>query len=187
MANANAATAPAAPVVPPAAVAKSASKKKLIIIAAAAVVIAGGAAGFFLHGSGEPAAQADSKGNSKGDKKKAVAEKKAAPKAPALYIPLDPAFVVNFDAGSSARFLQVAVQLMTRDAPTAEFIKQHDPAIRNDLLLLLGNVKFEGVQTREGKEALRQSSLEAVRQIIKSEGGEPDKLEAVYFTSFVMQ
>lgn len=180
MANANAATAPAAPAAPTAEGAKPpGSKKKLIIIAAAVVAVAGGGAAFFMRGGGETAAE--------DGKKKVVVEKKAEHKLPAQYIALDPPFVVNFDAGSSARFLQVAVQLMTRDLEMAEFIKQHDPVIRNDLLLLLGNVKFEDVQTREGKEALLHSSLEAVRRIVKSEGGEPEKLEAVYFTSFVMQ
>jgi flagellar FliL protein len=178
MANATAATAPATPASPPAEGKKAGSRKKLIIIAAASVAIAGGAAAFFLRG-GDAAAT--------GDKKKPAAEKKAEHKLPAQYIPLDPPFVVNFDAGSSARFLQVAVQLMTREPETVEFLKQHDPVIRNDLLLLLGNVKFEDVQTREGKEALRQSALEAVRHIVKAEGADAEKVEAVYFTSFVMQ
>ncbi len=180
MANANAAAAPAAKgAEPPAEGAKPAgSKKKLIIIAAAAVAAAGGAAAFFLRG-GDAAEE--------GAKKKPVAEKKAEHKLPAQYIALDPPFVVNFDAGSSACFLQVTVQLMTRELEMVEFLKQHDPVIRNDLLLLLGNVKYEEVQTREGKEALRASALETVRHILKAEGSEPEKLEAVYFTSFVMQ
>jgi flagellar protein FliL len=175
MANANAA-APAAPVDKPAEGEKSGSKKKLIIILAAVVAVAGGAAAFFLRG-GDAAAEGE---------KKAVA-KKSEHKLPAQYIALDPPFVVNFDAGSSARFLQITVQLMTRELEMVEFLKQHDPVIRNDLLLLLGNVKYEEVQTREGKEALRASALEAVRHILKAEGAEPEKLEAVYFTSFVMQ
>lgn len=176
MANANAA-APATPAEKPAEGAAPGSRKKLIIIVAAAVAVAGGAAAFFLRG-GETKAEGD---------KKAAVEKKSEHKLPAQYIALDPPFVVNFDAGSSARFLQVTVQLMTRELEMAEFLKQHDPVIRNDLLLLLGNVKYEEVQTREGKEALRASALETVRHILKAEGAAPEKLEAVYFTSFVMQ
>jgi flagellar FliL protein len=178
MANATAATAPAAAGKPAEETPKAGSKKKLILIVAAAVVVLGGGASFFLLGG---------RSDKAADGKKAVAEKKAEKKGPAQYIALDPPFVVNFDAGSSARFLQVTVQLMTRDLEMAEFLKQHDPVIRNDLLLLLGNVHYEDVQTREGKEALREQSLEVVRKIVKSEGSEPQKLEAVYFTSFVMQ
>ena len=129
---------------------KKSKKKKLIIIIAAAAIALGGGASFFLVGKKDEKAA---------DAKKPAAEKKIEKKSPAQYIALDPPFVVNFDAGSSARFLQVTVQLMTRDLETVEFLKQHDPVIRNDLLLLLGNVKYEQVQTREGKEALREQSL----------------------------
>ena len=106
---------------------------------------------------------------------------------PSLYIPLDPPFVVNFDAGEAARFLQITVQLMTRDPQLVEFVKAHDPVIRNDLLLLFGNQKVDEMSTREGKEKLQASALQAVRKIVTTEGGKPEALEALYFTSFVMQ
>jgi flagellar FliL protein len=151
---------------------KPGSKKKLFIIAGAAVALVAGGGAYFLLGA---------------KKDEHPVEAKAEHKVPAQYVALEPPFVVNFDPGAGAKFLQVAVQLMTRDLETAEFIKSHDPVIRNDLLLLFGNQKVEEVSSREGKDALRGAALEAVRTIIKAEGGEPEKLEAVYFTSFVMQ
>ena len=39
----------------------------------------------------------------------------------------------------------------------------------------------------KGKEALRASALESVRKVIRDEGGKPEGLEDVLFTSFVMQ
>jgi len=39
----------------------------------------------------------------------------------------------------------------------------------------------------EGKEKLRNATLEAVRKIIAAEGGDPKLVEGVYFTSFVIQ
>ena len=147
--------------------------KLLIIIGAAVLLLGGGGAFFFLKG---------------GDKKPAAAEaKKEAVKLPTVYVPLDPPFVVNFDAGAGARFLQITVQLMTRKPEMAEFAKAHEPVIRNDLLLLFSNQKFEEVSTREGKEKLREAALQTVRKIIAEEGSKPDELEALYFTSFVMQ
>ena len=50
-----------------------------------------------------------------------------------------------------------------------------------------GGQKYSVVSTREGKEALRTQTLAAVRKIVAGAGGKPEKLEAVYFTSFVMQ
>lgn len=107
--------------------------------------------------------------------------------APPVYLALEPPFVVNFEAQEAVRFLQVSVQLMTRDPATAEAIKTHDPVIRNDLLMLLSNHTYEQVSTREGKEALRAACLEAVRAVVKRERGDPASVESLYFTSFVMQ
>ena len=66
-------------------------------------------------------------------------------------------------------------------------LKKNDPRIRNDLLMLLGNQNYDTISTREGKEKLQAESLESVRAVVKSAGGEPEKVEALYFTAFVMQ
>jgi flagellar protein FliL len=138
------------------------------------VVLAGGGAGawYFLAG---------------GSAKKAHAETKAVAQLPPIYIALDPPFVVNFEAEQLVRFLQVTVQVMTRDPESAEVLKANDPVVRNDLLLLLGNQHYETISSREGKEKLREQALEAVRKVVKTAGGKPELVEAVYFTSFVMQ
>ena len=153
---------------------KGKGKTLLIVIVLAVVLLAGGgAAAFFLLGS-------------HGKDKKAEA-KKEEPAAPALYVALDPPFVVNFEAEQQVRFLQVTAQLMTRDPKIAELLKANDPVVRNDLLLLFGNQKYTVISTREGKESLRKETLDAVRKIVKTAGGKPEGVEAVYFTSFVMQ
>jgi flagellar protein FliL len=156
--------------------AKKKSKKTLLIAIAGAVVVLGGGAGAyfgFMKKGGEGEAKAE--------------EHAPEAKHPAEFVELDPPFVVNFEPGSGARFLQIAVQLMTRDPLMAAFLEHNVPIIRNDLLLLFGNKKVEEVATQDGKEALRAAALEAVRKIIESEGQKPEGLEAVYFTSFVMQ
>ena len=59
--------------------------------------------------------------------------------------------------------------------------------MRNDLLMILSNQTYATVSTLEGKEALRTHCLDSVRSIVKEMGGDPKKIEALYFTSFVMQ
>lgn len=153
---------------------KGKSKTKLIIVIVSAVVLlAGGGVGAWL--ALKP----------KGDKKHPVVKQE--PLAPPLYVALDPPFVVNFESDQQVRFLQVTAQLMSRDPGTIEILKGNDPVIRNDLLLIFGGQKYTVISTREGKEALRTQTLAAVRKIVASAGGKPDKVEAVYFTSFVMQ
>jgi flagellar FliL protein len=113
---------------------------------------------------------------------------KAAPEhGPALYVALDPPFVTNFEADQAVRFLQISVEVMTHDPATAEVIKANDPVVRNDLLLLFANQKYADIATRDGKERLRGAALAAVRKDVAANGGNPDRVDAVYFTSFVMQ
>ncbi len=160
--------------VPVAAAAPKKSGKTLIIVLVVAIVllIGGGVGAFFAFGS-------------HGDKK--TAEVKKEPVLPPQYIALDPPFVVNFESDQQVRFLQVTVQLMTRDPATLELLKANDPVVRNDLLLLYGGQKYTVISSREGKESLRQQTLTAVRKVVTNAGGKPEKVEAVYFTSFVMQ
>lgn len=156
-----------------AAPAQGKSKRKLMIIIAAAAlaVTVAGAAALWLHSG--------SKGG--------APEKKAVVVAPPVYLALDPPFVVNFDSEQTSRFLQITVQLMSRDPATIELLKSNDPVVRNNLLLLFGNQKYAELSTRAGKEALRGQALASAREVIGAAGGHPEKLEAVYFTSFVMQ
>ena len=144
--------------------------KLFLLLGVALVVLAGGGAGAWWWTS------------QKAPKPAAV----AAP-LPPQYLALDPPFVVNFEAEQMVRFLQVTVQLMSRDPHTIELLKSNDPVVRDQLLMLFGNQKYEVLSTREGKESLRKQALESVRSVIASAGGHPDRVEAVYFTSFVMQ
>jgi flagellar FliL protein len=185
---------------PAAAPAKGGKSKLLIIIAAAVLVLGagGGGAWFFMHkNAADEEATADSgeehaadakdakkeKGKSKKDKKGKAAE----PKLPALYVKYEPPFVVNFDAKGVMRFLQVSMEAMTRDAHTEELIKQNEPKIRNNMLLLLGSQTYDTISTTEGKEELRKKALAIISKVVDEEGGEAKKVEDIYFTSFVMQ
>lgn len=107
-------------------------------------------------------------------------------KAEAIYVPIEPAFTVNFHSGETLRFLQVGVDLMTRAPAVEEAIKHHLPAIRNELVLLFSAQTAADLATSGGKEALRRDALLSVQDILLSETGEHG-VEAVYFTSFVMQ
>jgi flagellar protein FliL len=186
------------------AAAKGGSKKTLLIIIAAVVVALGAGGGgmwFFMgkgHADEEVTADADEEAeaeehdakDSKKAKRKSKKDKKgkkAEVKAPALYVKYEPPFVVNFDAKGVMRFLQISMEVMTRDAPTSEVIKQHEPKIRNNMLMLLGSQTYETLSSMEGKEGLRKQALETIAKVVEEEGGEAEEVEDLYFTSFVMQ
>jgi len=109
------------------------------------------------------------------------------PLAPAIYVPLDPPFVVSFsDAAGDARFLQLTLQAMARDEHTIEAVKTHAPAIRNSFLFLISGYKVEDLATLEGKEKLRAAMLSAANAIMEKNTGEAG-IEELYFTSLVIQ
>jgi flagellar FliL protein len=170
------ATAPEAAV--PADVAEVPEKKKralplwLTITLAAVLICAAAGGGFLLmHSKATGKTQA-----------KAIHH----PSGPPHYLPLKP-FVVNFQGSQQARYLQVALQVMSRDPKTLTLIEQNDPVVRNNLLLLLGSQQATVLATEAGKQQLRAAVLTAIRKIVADAGGHPNRVAAIYFTSFVMQ
>jgi flagellar FliL protein len=107
-------------------------------------------------------------------------------KAP-LYYKFDPAFVVNFGGEGSARYLQITVEIMSRDAPVLDLVKNNEPAVRDDLVQLFSSQDNGTLMTAQGKDQLRAATLAAVRKVIDGVGGSGRLIEAVYFTSFVIQ
>src|SRR5690606_5931432 len=101
--------------------------------------------------------------------------------APASYLAMDPAFIVNRESPDEPRYLQAEGQLMTRAALALDAAKAHLPLLRNSLLLLLGQQRPEGLVTRAGKERLQQRALAEVQRVLKAETGKP-QVDAVYFT-----
>ncbi len=170
---------------------KSGSRKMIIIIVLVVTLLAISAtATLVLTGviGGDDAAVAEEAGGkaaAKGGKKTKTAKVRV-PKAPLSYVPLDPPFVVNFSGDTDVRFLQVTIEVGTRDPAVVEQIKEHRPAIRNNLVFLLKGQDPVELDTREGMEKLRKETLAAVQEVLKAETGKPG-VEAVYFTSFVMQ
>ncbi|VAW87506.1 hypothetical protein MNBD_GAMMA16-1980 [hydrothermal vent metagenome] len=105
---------------------------------------------------------------------------------PALYQKLEPTFVVNFQSEDALRFLQVTVELMTRDEKIIAAVEQHMPIIRNNLIILFSSQDFTTISTRVGKERIRAQTLSEIQKVMKEKTGQPG-VEEVYFTSFVMQ
>ncbi|MDQ7075268.1 MAG: flagellar basal body-associated FliL family protein [Gammaproteobacteria bacterium] len=108
------------------------------------------------------------------------------PLANAIYVELDPAFTVNLMGGSSSKFLQVAVSILTYYDDSEESIQRHIPEIRNSLLMLFGEQESQKLGDVKSKEILRSKALDAVKKVL-SERGEKFDIEALFFTKFVMQ
>ena len=156
---------------------KAAKPRSPILITALVAVLAAAAAGggvwFFTQ--------------SKHEEKTAQAPKKSATPAPAQYFALDPAFVVNLNGSiDGPRYLQVEVQLMTRDPLALQALQTHAPAIRAKLLMLFSQVEPAQIADRAGKEKLQAAALVEVQKLMKAETGK-NSVDELLFTSFVTQ
>ena len=159
---------------------------KIILIVNGALLLIGIAVGvtFFLMSGDDKKEDVDTEVLE--DVKGTDGDSSGARKGTPIYIPLNPAFVVNFENQEQVSFLQVDIQIMTYDSSVEEAIKVHMPIVRNELLLLLGGKQYHEINTREGKRALAQEAITEIKRVLE-EAGAPSSVEALYFTSFVMQ
>jgi len=171
----------------------------LIVLIVLVLVIGGVGAWLFLA--------KDSGSDAKGP----GASGKAAEKnlGPITYLSLVPEFVVNFGPGSKVRYLQVDLQIATRDEDALKTVSTYRPVLRNDILVLLSGLTFDELKLRSGKESLQKKLLNTINRVVTS-AAQGDKntetkakhaegatateeqhvegpIENVYFTSFIMQ
>ncbi|MCC5863188.1 MAG: flagellar basal body-associated FliL family protein [Gammaproteobacteria bacterium] len=153
-------------------------KSRLPLILGVVVLLVGGGAGGAWYAGllpGGPAAEADP-------------DAPSVDRRPELYHTLDSNLVVNLrgDGRSRARYLQVGIEVMTRDPQAMAALQTHNAVVRNNLIMLLSDQTQEDLSTREGREALQTAALEEIRAVLSERFGDPG-IESLYFTSFVMQ
>ena len=165
---------------------KKGGMMKIILLVNGVLLLIGIGVGVFMFmgGEEEPADAADMEVLEDAEDVSSGKSKKS--RGTPIYVPLHPAFVVNFENQDQVAFLQVDIQIMTYDSSVESALKSHMPAIRNELLLLLGGKQYHEINTREGKRALSQEAIQVMQDVLK-DVGESSSIEALYFTSFVMQ
>lgn len=108
------------------------------------------------------------------------------PVGPAQYHDMGSPFIIALSDEGKTRYLQLEMQLMTRQSATLGELEKHMPRIRNNLLMRLGQEKTETLRTREDKERVQAAVLEEINRIL-GEADTKSSIEAVLFTSFVTQ
>lgn len=109
------------------------------------------------------------------------------PDGPAIYQSLHPPLVINLlDSVGDSHFMQITLEVMSRDQEVINAVREHTPAIRNALILFFGTAKYDEVVTREGKEVLLDQALIEIQKVMEQRIGKPG-VEAAYFTSLIVQ
>jgi flagellar FliL protein len=197
----------------PAADAGKGGKKKLMIIIGAVVlvlVLGGGGAAFMLMGkkkdagheaaSGEHAAavqeeqaQEDAaaedtaaEGEPAPPKKKKKARRKPFdPHHAPTFVELEP-FTVNLADAPETKMMQVKMSIEVLDAESGDALKALMPAVRNDILLLLGSKHAADMATLEGKQTLAADVMESTNGLLK--GSKFSRaVQAVQFQQMIVQ
>jgi flagellar FliL protein len=104
----------------------------------------------------------------------------------ATYIPLAPAFVVNYGGTGRLKYLKAEVSVRVDDLQSANSVRHHMPLIRNNLVMLFSRQSEEDVRTQEGKERLRQTALEEINRLITAEDGKSGVVD-LFFNNLIIQ
>ena len=105
-------------------------------------------------------------------------------KKKAAYFSLKPSLIANVQG--KARYARCDIQLMANGEESIPDLKLHAPAIRHELLLLLGDQKGEDLMSPQGKEKFRRNALSAAGKVIKEQTG-VNSVKDLFFTSFFVQ
>ena len=151
--------------------------KKMILIAVGALALVGISVGASLFLTGalnkEPAAGA------------AMVEAEPLPEE-VHYYNVQPEFVVNFKGKTRVKFLMIEMVVASHDEEVPVILSDHDPELRNSLLLLLAEQDSEVLKTAEGKQALRDAAMARIDEVV-SNHYKPERILDVFITRLVMQ
>ncbi len=105
-----------------------------------------------------------------------------------IYLPLKPTFVINYGGAGRLRYLKTDVSVRVASIDAANSIRRHMPFVRNNLLMLFAAQTNKTVSSQEGKEKIRASALEEIRDIVEREERTPreDVIE-LFFNNFIVQ
>jgi flagellar FliL protein len=106
-------------------------------------------------------------------------------KKPVAYFSLKPSIISNVQG--QAHYARCDIQLMTRDEQNLKEIELHAPALRHELLLMLGDQKGEALLTPAGREGFRKQALAAINKVLEKQTGKKGLVDDLFFTSFFVQ
>ena len=156
---------------------KGKGKLKLILMIVVGLLLAIGASvggtWYIMHsGASKPAPAAETATNVK---------------QPAIFEPMLPAFVANFNQNGRQRYLQVSITLLARNQSDLDALKVHMPVIRNNLVMMFSGQGFDTLASSPvGQEMLRQKATAVVQEVAQKEVGKP-VIDQLLFTNFVLQ
>ncbi|MBE0469302.1 MAG: flagellar basal body-associated FliL family protein [Methyloprofundus sp.] len=162
------------------------SSKMMMMIVALVVLLAGGGGAYYFMFMGDEAAVEEGAEATKENEAEPEEEEVEGVDTALTYFEMDKPFVVNFPKSSGISLLQISIALSVEGVTAVELLNKHQPMIRNNFLMLMSGQIPQDLKTEEGKEKLIELMHEEVDKVMKKMGAK-NKVQDVFFTSFVMQ
>jgi flagellar FliL protein len=150
----------------------------IIIVLSSLLVIGGGVALALLLGGGDKEEVVQAPLNVPGV---------PGPKASEIhYLAFETPFIIQVNVKNRTRMMQVHMALSTRTVDDAELAKQHILYIASIIDDQLLKADSDLYLNQEGREIVKQKCLDAIRDALKEETGNP-VVDQLYYINFVMQ
>ena len=153
--------------------------KKMIIMGVAALLLVGVSVGASLFFTGAFSKEVPAAGAAGPVEEDPLPEE-------ILYYNVQPEFVVNFQGKTRMKFMMIEMSVATRDEEVLTVLRDHDPELRNSLLMLLSEQDSEVLKTVEGKKALQKTAMERIDEVV-AKYHRNERILDVLITRLVMQ
>ena len=104
-----------------------------------------------------------------------------------IYIPMQPAFVVNYGGEGRLKYLKTELSVRVNDVHTAAAVRHHMPLLRNAMVMLFSRQTEDGITTQQGVTQLRETAKAEMIALLESEQAEGTDVLEVYFNNLIVQ
>ncbi|MFQ3236900.1 MAG: flagellar FliL protein [Paraglaciecola sp.] len=102
------------------------------------------------------------------------------------YFGLEPDIVTNYMGSRAGKlgYIRITVELMLEDADYLSIVEHHAPLLRATVIEILGRQPEERIKSLTGRENIRRTFLETMRDLMKEETGS-NIIKDVIFTKYI--
>ena len=114
-----------------------------------------------------------------------ASEEGQAAKPPSIYVSMHPHFLTNLADGK--HFVQIKAQAMVANEETESALQLHMPAVRHELLMLLGDMQAADLKGVKQKQQFLEHAVEVMRDVLTERQAAAADVEGMFITSMVIQ
>ncbi len=107
------------------------------------------------------------------------------PASKSIYVSMHPHFLTNLADGK--HFVQIKAQAMVANEETQSALKLHMPAVRHELLMLLGDMQAADLKGVAQKQQFLDNAVAVMREVLIQRQAPAADVEGMFITSMVIQ